>query len=41
MKIMLFVTTVEDFTIIIFLNDPNGGGLPTGDLLTAESALEL
>jgi Fe-Mn family superoxide dismutase len=28
---------VEDFTIIIFLNvmTPNGGGLPTGDLLTA------
>jgi hypothetical protein len=32
---------VEDFTIIIFWNvTPNGGGLPTGDLLTAiESAL--
>jgi Fe-Mn family superoxide dismutase len=37
------VTTVEDFTIIIFWNvmTPNGG-LPTGDLLTAiESAFEL
>jgi Fe-Mn family superoxide dismutase len=35
---------VEDFTIIIFWNvmTPNGGGLPTGDLLTAiESAFEL
>jgi superoxide dismutase len=37
---LLFVTTAEDFTTILFWsNVTNGGGLPTGDLLKQLKAI--